>query len=233
MKKTLKLLAWIVSGVLFASSVMACGRQPEQPATEPIDKTTSEAPVTEEPTTEEPETEEPTTEEPTTEEPSTEEPTTEEPVEAVVPEGLTEYHYEGLVFCIPEDFYEYRANSSLVSLVSKDYPSVGDNMTLTKTPGVRDFSKTYSEESLHTIFSTTMQKTYNAEIEDFTYKADRINGLDRVIVRYSVNISGIEMRQITCVFSDGERIVSEAFTLTTGEYTELFEAAIDAVWPEQ
>ena len=207
---------------------MACGRQPEQPATEPVDKTTSKAPVTETPTTEEPETEEPTTEEPTTEEPSTE-----EPVEAVVPEGLTEYHYEGLVFCIPEDFYEYRANSSLVSLVSKDYPSVGDNMTLTKTPGVRDFSKTYSEESLYTIFTTQMQKTYNAEIEDFTYKADRINGLDRVIVRYSVNISGIEMRQITCVFSDGERIVSEAFTLTTGEYTELFEAAIDAVWPEQ
>ncbi len=233
MKKPMKVLAWIVSGVLFASSVMACGRQPEQPATEPIDKTTSEAPVTEAPTTEEPETEEPTTEEPTTEEPSTEEPTTEEPVEAVVPEGLTEYHYEGLVLCIPEDFYEYRADSSLVSLVSKDYPSVGDNMTLTKTPGVRDFTKTYSEEALYTVFSTQMQKAYNAEIEDFTYKADRINGLDRVIVRYSVSISGIEMRQISCVFSDGERIVSEAFTLTTGEYTELFEAAIDAVWPEQ
>ena len=59
MKKTIKVLAWIVSGVLFASSVMACGRQPEQPATEPVDKTTSKAPVTETPTTEEPETEEP------------------------------------------------------------------------------------------------------------------------------------------------------------------------------
>ena len=47
MKKTIKVLAWIVSGVLFASSVMACGRQPEQPATEPVDKTTSKAPVTE------------------------------------------------------------------------------------------------------------------------------------------------------------------------------------------
>ncbi len=224
----MKVFAWIVSGVLFASSVMACGRQPEQPATEPIEETTSEAPVTEAPTTEEPETEEPTTEEPTTEEP-----TTEEPVEAVVPEGLTEYHYEGLVLCIPEDFYEYQVASGLVSLVSKDFPSVGDNMTLTKSAAVRNFSKTYSEETLYTAFSTQMKRAYDAEIKDFTYKADRINGLDRVVVRYSVNISGIEMRQISCVLSNGERVVTEAFTLTTGAYTELFEAAIDAVWPEQ
>lgn len=228
MKKTIKVLAWIISGVLFASSMLACGRQPEQPATEPVEENTSEAPETEEPETEEPETEEPETEEPTTEEP-----TTEEPVKAVVPEGLTEYHYEGLVLCVPEDFYEYQVASSLVSLVSKDFPSVGDNITFTKSAAVRNFSKTYSEEALYTAFSTQMQKAYNAEIKDFTYQADRINGLDRVVVRYSVNISGLQMQQISCVLSNGEQIVTEAFTLTTGAYTELFEAAIDAVWPEQ
>ena len=236
MKKTFSFWAWILAAVLFAASLSACGGQTPEERTEERTTESTLAPETEAPTTEAidgttpgaPETEEPTTEEPTTEEP-----TTEEPVNAFVPEGLMEYHYEGLVFCVPEGFIENEANASLLVLVPENYPSVGDNISFTNAGGMEDFFETYSEENLKEIFNQAFQIAYGAEMEDFSYKAERINGLDRVLAQYSLTVQGVEMRQISSNYAIGDKVVTETFTITSDTYTELFEAAVDAVWPEQ
>lgn len=235
MKKTISVLAWILAAVLFAASVTACGGQMPEEKTEERTTENTEAPKSEAPTTKVPETEAPTTEAPATEAPTTEEPTTEEQVNAVVPDGMKEYPFGGVVFCIPEDFKELYGDSSSKALVSENYPSVGDNMSLTFTKGTRPrkFYETYSEENLKKTLNDSFQRTYKVELENYTYQADHINGLDRAIARYTVHVQGIEMQQICCVIDLGMDTITESFTIMSDAYTELFEAAVNAMWPEK
>ena len=136
------------------------------------------------------------------------------------PPELVEYSYAGITISIPADFKEIDQGGTK-QLVPADYPEHADNISLTVGAGS---ASVYTEELLR---STVTQLL--GDVQDFTYTRDTFSGLDRVIISYGVNVSGVFMMQENVSIFSAGKVYSVTFTTVSDDFNDVFTVARDSI----
>ncbi len=172
-------------------------------------ETTTAAVTTEAETTEAVTTEAETTEAVTTEAVTTEAETT---AEETAQDGRLVF--EGISIELPAGFTTTESVTSgqkVITAVPPEYPAKSDNITLTS--GV---------DKVDQIFGA-------GAVTDLTVDRDKFGDLDRVIITYNVTVNGSAMKQKSCNYFSGDKVVVITFTDVTGSYVSEFDAAYGSI----
>ena len=235
MKMKPRIPAMILAALLAVTLLSACGgnakptetqtAEATQKSTEATKPETSAAESTAVPTTAEPTTEAPTTAEPTTEAQTTAEPTTEEAADQPS-KGLKEYVFDGVVCWIPENYAE-KENSYPLSLIPAG-ETQGSNITLITA---NDKYEDYTEEAFKNAITNSYASSYGAEVKDFTYTSNEIQGGKLVIAHYTADFvqQGVVLKQTSCTLFMEGRSVTITYTADNDEMDKLFQSCSEHI----
>ncbi len=156
----------------------------------------------------------------TTDGAATDEITTAEQTEPAPPEPV-DYTYAGITLSVPSDFKEIDQGGTK-QLVPADYPEHADNISLTLGSGSASL---YTEELLRTTVTQLLD-----DVQDFTYTRDTVSGLDRVIISYRANVSGVLINQENVsIFTPDGKVYSITYTSVSDVYKAFFATSRDSI----
>ncbi len=134
--------------------------------------------------------------------------------------------FEGISIELPAGFTTTESVTSgqkVITAVPPEYPAKSDNITLTS--GV-DKVDNYTKESLQLMYDQIFGA---GAVTDLTVTRDKFGDLDRVIITYNVTVNGSAMKQKSCNYFSGDKVVVITFTDVTGSYVSEFDAAYESI----
>ncbi len=150
---------------------------------------------------------------------------TEEESRAPFEPGIT-YEYHGTTIVLPKDFSVEVNDDDIVSVKPAEYPVHTDNIVLTFAKGGK--VSQYSEKLYLASIKTASPEMFG-NLEKFDeYTATTVDGHKALIIRYSVNYSGINMKFTQCIVEVSSGVTAFTFT-TLGYYEDAFEASLESI----
>ena len=134
--------------------------------------------------------------------------------------------FEGISIELPAGFTTTESVTSgqkVITAVPPEYPAKSDNITLTS--GL-DKVDNYTKETLQTMYDQIFGA---GAVTDLTVDRDKFGDLDRVIITYNVTVNGSAMKQKSCNYFSGDKVVVITFTDVTGSYVSEFDAAYESI----
>ncbi len=134
----------------------------------------------------------------------------------------TKYTYEGINFFFPEG-YTKQETGSTVLVCNPEYPTYGDNITLTKT------GKDSINNQLESVYESQYEKTFSSFSGFSTFEKTKLKGVDTLVLKYSFAYNSISMKQTQYVIFLDDASVIVTLTDVSGNYNQEFEHIINTV----